>query len=355
MANFLLKGSNDDATQATNRLVFSTACTRLVRVRIVGHRDAALNNTIGTCGSWKNDTRRYVITLDTGRLVQINPNQLQVVSGSREHCAQCPMLIPPSLSLEGKNAYQNPYYRRLIYCCGRALCSNCDPAVTTTFTDVSIDVPIKCVMCSSSGKKGKTSSQSKAATAPVMMPPIVCGTKEELKKLKKLAKKHQAWAHVILGYRYSTGGPGVKVSHESSLYHFEVAAKKGHAEGLYNAGCGYFYGKGCSVDMLKALEYLKLAAQEDHDKAMSFLARMYEEGLGCESRSLEKATEMYRRAAGEEIRLPCFFSLEADSVEDLCCDFERTKVELEIMEDDEESGSEEEEEIREKQRKNKRR
>ena len=148
MANFLLKGSNDDATQATNRLVFGTACTRLVRVRIVGHRDAALNNTIGTCGSWKNDTRRYVITLDTGRVVQVNPSQLQVVSGSREHCAQCPMLIPPSLSLEGKNAYQNPYYRRLIYCCGKALCSNCDPAVTTTFTDASIDVPMKCVMCS---------------------------------------------------------------------------------------------------------------------------------------------------------------------------------------------------------------
>lgn len=264
------------------------------------------------------------------------------------------MLIPPSLSLEGKNAYQNPYYRRLIYCCGKALCSNCDPAVTTTFTDASIDVPMKCVMCSS-GKKGRTSSQSKAATAPVM-PPIVCGSKEEMKKLKKFAAKHQPWSHVILGYRYSSGGPGVKVSHEKALYHFEVAAKKGHAEGLHNAGCGYFYGKGCGVDMLKALEYFKLAAQEDHDKSMSFLAKMYEEGLGCESRSLEKATEMYRRAAGEEIRLPCFFSLEADSVEDLCCDFERTKVELlELLEEDEESGSEEEEEIREKQRKNKRR
>ena len=350
------------SSDITHKLLLSTACERLVRVRIINLKDETQNNRIGTCGSLQynkqSKDRRYIVTLDgdvtksTLRKNQFKADNLEVISNTKETCALCSYLLPPSMSLEGKDAYQNMYYRRLINCCGKALCTRCDPSAAAVLAKSSSARPSsKCILC---GKKTKSSSKSssKSKTKLTTQMMIQCGSKEEFKLLKKFAKKHQAWAHVILGYRYLIGGTPdiVQQSDEQSMYHFEIAASNEHAEGYFNLGYGYFDGRfgGCCndgkrvVDYGRAFSYFKLAVEQDHNKAMYYLGQMYEQGLvPNEPISLEKAREMYQRANGEEIRKECYFSIDKT---------------IKIEEDEDEKSDEEEEveEIKEKQHKNRR-
>ncbi|MFO8024543.1 hypothetical protein [Thiohalophilus sp.] len=75
-----------------------------------------------------------------------------------------------------------------------------------------------------------------------------------------------------------------------------ILAKRGDADAQYYVANAYEEGRGTQVDINKALEWYRKAAEQQHGAAQYKLGVMHENGMGMEA-DLKQAMEYYRQAA----------------------------------------------------------
>lgn len=100
---------------------------------------------------------------------------------------------------------------------------------------------------------------------------------------------------LFLGRAMDTGGV-LPENRQKAERLYEIAAKRGDADALYNLGLLYYEGEGTEQDYPKARDYFGRAAERGHLDAMYMLGVMQESGLGgAENPKLGK--EWYEKAA----------------------------------------------------------
>lgn len=113
--------------------------------------------------------------------------------------------------------------------------------------------------------------------------------------LTEKAENGNAGAQVTLGYYYKAGLGGVEQDYTKALKYYELAASRGWADAMSNAGMLYRDGKGVEQDYAKALEYFEQAARRNDANGYFQQAWMYENGMGVPIDYLE-AGRLYLRA-----------------------------------------------------------
>ena len=111
----------------------------------------------------------------------------------------------------------------------------------------------------------------------------------EAKKWYSVSQTTYVPAAVALGFIYDT----VDDDYDHALLGYQRAAVAGDAVGQFNAGLIYEYGKGCPVDMDKAMGLYLQAASHGHVQAMVQLAGIYFNV----SQDQQEALSWYKKAA----------------------------------------------------------
>jgi TPR repeat protein len=163
-------------------------------------------------------------------------------------------------------------------CCGKGLHKKCAKDLMEN-TSMTLEQINTCIMC-----------RAKLVNA--------LGSVEEIKRLRKWAKKGEAWAMSMLASRYRDG-VGVKQSDKKTIELYEMAAKRGNASAQYHLGLYYDRGRhGLTQSPERAIEYYTLAADQVHADAQYGLGRMYATGQ-CIEQSYSKARELWTKAAAQ--------------------------------------------------------
>jgi TPR repeat protein len=82
----------------------------------------------------------------------------------------------------------------------------------------------------------------------------------------------------------------------AAIVALEEASSLGLAEAQYALGTWYLHGVGMKKNLVKAAEYFRAAADQDHPSAQFDLAICYEKGTGVEKKA-RAAFELYMRSA----------------------------------------------------------
>jgi TPR repeat protein len=166
-------------------------------------------------------------------------------------------------------------------CCGKGLHNKCAKDLMEN-TSMTLEQKNTCIMC-----------RTKL---------VDNGSKEEIERLRKWAKKGRVWAMDLLAGRYIRG-VGVKQSDKKAVELYEMAAKRGHANAQYNLGQYYRQGiHGLTKSSKRAIEYYILAAEQGYLDAQYNLGNMCVRGDGIEQ-SNSKAREWWTKAAAQEHEL----------------------------------------------------
>ena len=146
----------------------------------------------------------------------------------REHAPEeCPICMLP-LPL-----YENHSGTTFFPCCGKDICNGCIHAM---FESGAKDL---CAFCRT---------------------PYSSSDEEEVKRIKKLMEKGNAYAFLRLSGCYYEGIDGVPQDMAKANELYLKAGELGCAMGYYNLGTQYFNGRGVEVDKKKARHYYELAA-----------------------------------------------------------------------------------------------
>jgi TPR repeat protein len=87
--------------------------------------------------------------------------------------------------------------------------------------------------------------------------------------------------------------------YSKAFHHFSVAAAKGHTDALYYQGLMYLKGIGVAMDINQALLSLTIAANQNENKALDTLGRIYHYGYSEISPDHKKAESYYRTAVNQ--------------------------------------------------------
>ena len=124
------------------------------------------------------------------------------------------------------------------------------------------------------------------------------GSKEDIKRLRKWAKKGKVWAMGILAQRYRDGD-GVKQSNKKAVELYERAAKGGDVAAQNNLGVFYHQGMyGVTQSDQRSIEFYTLAANQGQSDAQYNLGVYYYNGT-CVEQSYSKARELWTKAAAQ--------------------------------------------------------
>ena len=165
----------------------------------------------------------------------------------REECPICMLPLPLYDNHTGMNFYS---------CCGKNICIGCIDVMVSGAKDL-------CAFCRT---------------------PYSSSDEEEVKRIKKLMEKGNAYACLRLSGLYYNGTCGLPQDWATANELYLKAGEVGCAMGYYNLGTQYFSGRGVEVDKKRAKYYYELAAMNGH-----VLAR---HNLGA----LEGQTGNYKRA-----------------------------------------------------------
>jgi len=109
-----------------------------------------------------------------------------------------------------------------------------------------------------------------------------------------LKEKNILYAYNNLAYLYENYEHKKDINKALGLY--EIAAKKGLANSMYNLGLLYFSSQEITQDLAKAFFWFNQASLKKHVKAQYCLALLYEEGLGIK-KDMKKAHKLYKISA----------------------------------------------------------
>ena len=144
---------------------------------------------------------------------------------------ECPICMLPSPS-----AVQATFFS----CCGKRICSGCVFAMVET-----------------GAKK----------LCPFCRIPSSSSDEDEVKRVKKLMEKNNAYAYYQLGGWYADGTMGLPQNQTKANELFLKAGEHGCSEAYYNLGIMYSNGRGAAIDKKKAKHYYELAAMNGSVKA----------------------------------------------------------------------------------------
>jgi TPR repeat protein len=109
-------------------------------------------------------------------------------------------------------------------------------------------------------------------------------------------------------YYYGSVQLGISQDYIKAFNYFYVAAAQGHAEALYFQGLMYLKGIGVTLDMNQALLSLNIAANQNENKALDILGKIYHFGY-CDISPDHKKAESYYRIAVNQGYPPSMFHL----------------------------------------------
>jgi hypothetical protein len=98
---------------------------------------------------------------------------------------------------------------------------------------------------------------------------------------------------------YGSEQLGIVKDYCKAFNYFSVAAAQGHAEALYYQGFMYLKGIGVALDMNQALLSLNIAANQNENKALDILGRIYHFGYSELLPDYKKAESYYRIAVNQ--------------------------------------------------------
>ena len=113
----------------------------------------------------------------------------------------------------------------------------------------------------------------------------------------KAAALGSAAAHYNLGCLYSGGAGPEWTDPAQAVFHFEEAAKRGHADALYRLAEAYLTGNGVEKDPEKAFELFRRAAEKDLPRAQYRLGLLYLEPDSPAGYDPTAAVYWFRRGA----------------------------------------------------------
>ena len=113
----------------------------------------------------------------------------------------------------------------------------------------------------------------------------------------KAANKGDASAQFNIGKLYLYGH-GIKQDYKKAFEWFKKAAEQGNAQAEFQLGEMYEFGRGVENDDNKAFYWYKRSAKQQYSNAQYYLGRVYSEGRIGISINLQKASEWFRKAAG---------------------------------------------------------
>lgn len=133
-----------------------------------------------------------------------------------------------------------------------------------------------------------------AATA--QQPPQPKVTKEDVKRVERLAEEGNVRAMFNLGYYHEMGLGGLPVNNTQAMRWYELAANRGDTGAQYNLGLMHANGRGTPKNPKEALHWFKRAADAGDAQAQYNLAIMYDQGHAGDRGRLE-ATHWFKESA----------------------------------------------------------
>lgn len=121
-------------------------------------------------------------------------------------------------------------------------------------------------------------------------------TKEDVKRMERLAESGNARAMFNLGVYFENGRGGLPVNYTQALYWYEKAALAGDLGAQYNLGLMHAHGRGTPKNPKEALYWFKRAAEAGDAQSQYNLAVMYDQGHAGDRGRLE-ATHWFKEAA----------------------------------------------------------
>lgn len=94
-------------------------------------------------------------------------------------------------------------------------------------------------------------------------------------KVRAEAERGDAYAQMVMGFRYSNG-KGVKKDRKEAAKWFRKAAEQGDADGQYMLGSRLYYGDGVEKDEAEGVTWLRKAAAQEHKHAREFVEGLNE-------------------------------------------------------------------------------
>ncbi len=99
------------------------------------------------------------------------------------------------------------------------------------------------------------------------------------------------------GCNYRDGKNGVTKDLVKAVEYLTKAAEQNHASAQADLGECYYYGKGVNENNYKAVEWFRKAAEQGNASAQAYLGNYYYYGYGVVTKDYDKAVEWYRKAA----------------------------------------------------------
>ena len=158
------------------------------------------------------------------RAAEIHDEQIYKEPPLPEECPICMLPLP-----------HDPDLAAFYSCCGKNVCNGCISAMA---------------------KRGGGNMK----LCPFCRTPYAKSDEEEIKRLKKLTEKGNAYSFFQLGGYYYRGILGIPQDVARANELFLKAGELGHAGAYYNLGVCYDNGQGVEVDKKKAKHYWELAA-----------------------------------------------------------------------------------------------
>ena len=148
----------------------------------------------------------------------------------REECPICMLPLPIAMDEQSFKS-----------CCGKLICNGCIYAMTIEGV-----------------RKGTKKEEMGMCAFCRTLRPI--SNEEEVRRVKKLMKSGNADACKQLAGYYADGVCGMQQDIAKATELWLKAGELGCAEGYYNLGNSYYYGRGVEIDKKKAKHYWELAA-----------------------------------------------------------------------------------------------
>lgn len=117
---------------------------------------------------------------------------------------------------------------------------------------------------------------------------------------KRLADEGDVDGLYYMGVYYGTGDV-VSQDYKKAVEFFNLAADKGHVDAIFQLGICYMFGYGVRKNMKKSLNFFEQAANQGHAEAATYAAQCYESGTNGVKVDLKKAFELYKIAADQDV------------------------------------------------------